>query len=121
MKMPLQTTYRDVHPSARLEHLIREQVDKLESHRPDVIGCRVAVAGPSGHHRSGGHYDVRIDVTVPGGEIVITRDQPAMARHERCDAAVRDAFKLARRVLDERHGRRGRGQRGRSRTALAQA
>lgn len=110
MKIPVQTTFRDVRPSARLERLIRKQVAKLVRHRPDLIGCRVAVDGPPRNRRSGGQYDVRIEVSVPGRDIVITHDQPS-ARHERCDAALRDAFKLARRALIESGPGRTRNQR----------
>lgn len=106
MKTPLQTTFRDVHPTPELEELILEQARKLESHCPELIGCRVAVDGPPRRHRQGGHYQVRIDVTIPGEELVVNRDPNGSDRHEQCDAAIRDTFKTARRMLEEHRQRR---------------
>jgi cold shock CspA family protein len=52
---------------------------------------------------------VRIDLTVPGTELVVSRDNGLNHAHEDAYVAVRDAFKAARRKLDS-HTRRQRQQ-----------
>jgi cold shock CspA family protein len=59
--------------------------------------------------RKGDLYHVRIDLTVPGAEIVVRRDPPEDHVHEDVVVAVRDAFKAARRRLQD-FARESRGQ-----------
>jgi cold shock CspA family protein len=72
------------------------------------MGCRVAVE--ASHHQSvrATLYHVRVDVTVPGGEVVAGSE--AMP-HGSTDlaTAVRDAFDAAGRRLQD-HGKRRRGE-----------
>lgn len=73
-----------------------------------ITGCHVVVAQPHRHHRGGRLSSVRIDVVVPGGEIVVNRDQHLDHTHEDVFVALRDAFAAARRRRDD-HVRRMRG------------
>ena len=73
MKIPLQITFRNMLPSQAIEDNIREKASKLESFYDRIMGCRVIVEAPHRHHRKGKAYEVRIDLTVPGGELVINR------------------------------------------------
>jgi cold shock CspA family protein len=66
------------------------------------------VAAPHRHHRKGVRYNVRIDLTVPGREIVVNRDQQLDHAHEDVFVAIRDAFRAVRRRLED-HARRQRG------------
>lgn len=52
---------------------IRSRAEKLDSFYDKIIGCRVLVEAPHHHHRAGQRCHVRIDLTVPGEEIVINR------------------------------------------------
>jgi cold shock CspA family protein len=67
------------------------------------MSCRVVVEAPVRHHRKGGPYKVRIDLTVPGDELVINRQAD-----EDLYVAIRDAFHAARRRLED-YARRQRG------------
>ena len=59
-------------PSEPIEANIRDRAEKLESFYDKIMGCRVLVEAPHHHHRAGQRYHVRIDLTVPGQEIVIS-------------------------------------------------
>ena len=73
-----------------------------------ITGCHVVIAQPHRHHRQGGLYSVRVDLVVPGGEIVVNRDHHLDHAHEDVYVALRDAFVAARRRLED-HVRRMRG------------
>ncbi|HWL88718.1 MAG TPA: HPF/RaiA family ribosome-associated protein [Polyangiaceae bacterium] len=105
MILPCQLTFRDFPPSPALAELIRKKADKLDEFFNSIIACRVVVEAPHRHHQHGRHYHVRIDLTVPGGELVIGRDSFYKKAHENAYSAVEDAFDDAERVLNE-HARR---------------
>lgn len=103
MQRPLQIVLRDIDPSDALETHIREKAEKLESYYPHIIGCTATVQLAGRHKHQGKFFNVRLDVTVPGGELVINRDM-----HEDVYVALRDAFDAVRRRLED-YGRRQRG------------
>lgn len=96
MKIPMQITLRNVDQSEALETRIREKAKKLESFFEHIISCRVVVDMPHNHKHQGKAFNIRIDVGVPGREIVVNRD-----RHEDVYVALRDAFDATRRQLDD--------------------
>ena len=101
MQQPLEITFRDIPRSEALEANIREKADKLDQFYEKIMACHVIVERPHGHHHQGQLYHVRIDLTVPGGELVIKRDPKEHHAHEDPYVAVRDAFKAARRKLQD--------------------
>jgi cold shock CspA family protein/ribosome-associated translation inhibitor RaiA len=92
-------------PSPAIESVVRQKAAKLESFSERIMGCRVLVEAPHRHHRRGKLYHVRIDMTLPGGEIVINREPSRHASHY---VAIRDAFAATRRKLQD-FARRRRG------------
>jgi ribosomal subunit interface protein len=103
MQRPVQITFRDIAPSEAIETHIREKAGKLEEFFPYITGCHVALEMPHKHKHQGKLCNVRIDLRVPGGEIVVNRDE-----HEDMYVALRDAFDAAKRQLEE-HSRKQRG------------
>lgn len=103
MKTPLQITFRDIEQSDALEVHIREKADKLETFFEPIMSCRVVVEMPHQHKQQGKFFNVRIDIGVPGKEIVVNRD-----KHEDVYVALRDGFDAAKRQLDD-YSRRLRG------------
>ena len=103
MKLQLQITTRDVPHSEALETHIRQKVEKLETFYPKVMGCRVVVDVPHKHKHQGRTFNVRLDITVPGKELVVNHEAV-----EAVDVAVRDAFGAAERPGEDY----GRGQGG---------
>jgi len=77
MILPIQITYRNIEPSAAVEGWVREEAAKLDEFYNHIMGCRVVLELPSRHRKWGGLYHVRVDLTVPGGELVVKR-QPSM-------------------------------------------
>ena len=63
---------------------------------------------PHRHHETGNLYHVRVDITVPGSEIVAARDQQDNPKHADVLVAIGDAFDRVERQLHE-YGRRQRG------------
>ena len=100
MQIPLQITIRDMPPSEALEAHIRDKAEKLNQFFEHIISCRVVVEMPHKHHHQGKQFNVRIDLGVPGNEIVVNRDH-----HEDVYVALRDAFNAAQRQLKS-YGRR---------------
>ncbi|MEZ0246044.1 MAG: HPF/RaiA family ribosome-associated protein [Methylophilaceae bacterium] len=96
MPASLQITLRDMPNSEALDTHIRDKVKKLDGLFAHVISCRVVVDMPHRHQQQGKEFSVRIDLGVPGNEIVVNR------RHnEDPYVALRDAFDAARRKLED--------------------
>lgn len=96
MPASLQITLRDMLNSEALESHIRDKVKKLDSLFAHVTSCHVVVDVPHRHRQQGKEFDVRIDLGVPGNEIVVNR-----RHHEDPYIALRDAFDAARRQLEQ--------------------
>jgi ribosomal subunit interface protein len=96
MQIPLQITVRDMPHSDALETYIREKVQKLDAFFDRLVSCRVVIDVPHRHRQQGNQFNVRIDMGVPGNEIVVTRDH-----HEDPYVALRDAFDAAKRQLED--------------------
>jgi ribosomal subunit interface protein len=101
MPAQLQITVREMKHSEALEARVRQKVAALERVHPRMTACRVTAEAPHHHQRHGNLYNVRLDITVPGEEIVINRDHA-----KDIYVALRDAFLAARRQLIE-HAERG--------------
>jgi hypothetical protein len=127
MTLPLQTTFRNMKHSAEMENCVRTEAEKLETFYHRIVGCRVAIEVPHRHDRKGKPLHIRIDLTLPGKEIVITHESAALRRtvvkraeagaatkkpaplHSDLELAIHEAFKSAgRRVKD--YARRQRGE-----------
>jgi cold shock CspA family protein/ribosome-associated translation inhibitor RaiA len=125
-KFPLQVTFRNVEPLPAMELKIRSEAAKLETFYERIMGCRVSIESPHRHHREGSPYHVRIDLTVPGGELVVKHEPSLRTRarrlgetamkkhseardpHKNLRQAISNAFKAAARRLQD-YARRQRG------------
>ena len=99
MQIPLQITYRGFPPSEAIAAKIRQQVEKLHRFSDRITSCQVVVEAPHQHHRQGNIYQVRINLTLPGKELVIDRNSSQNHSHEDLYVAIRDAFAAAQRRL----------------------
>jgi len=116
MILPLQVTFRNLESSEEVKGWIQEEAGKLDEFYGKITGCRVVVELPNRHRKSGNLYHVRVDLTVPGGEMVVKR-QPhrrslpgrverevtkrleIKAPHKDLRQAINDAFSATRRRL----------------------
>ena len=101
MQLPLQITFRNLDASEAVEAKIRLRAEELEQHFDRITGCRVAVEAVNRRNRKGKLYKVRVDLTVPGAELVVNHAPAEDHSHEDIYVAVRDAFDAVRRRLED--------------------
>ena len=109
MQVPVQITFRDIPPSLAMENRIRDYAARLERFSDRIVRCRVVVETPHRNHQHGNLFHVRIDLSVPGGELVVNREPQQHRAHEDAYVAIRDAFEAAERQLED-HVRRRSGR-----------
>ncbi|MBP2676052.1 MAG: raiA ribosome-associated inhibitor [Deltaproteobacteria bacterium] len=105
MPIPLQIKFRNMDRSGSLEQEIRERAEKLERFSDRIIECRVLVETRH-RHQQGNLFHVRIDLAVPGNDIVVGREADLDHSHEDVYVAVRDAFDAVRRRCEDQVRRR---------------
>ena len=126
MELPIQITYRNMEPSPAVTARVEAEAAKLDKFFDRITSCRVVVEAPHRHHKWGELFHVRIELGVPGAELVVSHeptphsalshdDEAALQKHfeihpEHKDVyvAIRDAFGSARRQLQD-HVKRMRG------------
>ena len=102
MRIPMEITFRHMEPSPAVEARIREKAEKLDRFSAQIMACRVVVEAPHEHKHQGKLFHVRIDLTVPGGELVVSRGHNHQSHaHEDVYVALRDAFDAAKRLLED--------------------
>ncbi|CAM8753217.1 HPF/RaiA family ribosome-associated protein [Burkholderia pseudomallei] len=101
MKLPLEISIQGMPRSAALEEAIARHAAKLERYCAEIIRCRVSVILDDKHKHQGKPFDVHVDVTIPGREIVSNRESD-----EDVYVALRDAFGNAERMLDDAASKR---------------
>lgn len=118
--LPVQITFHGLAHSDALEADIRERVAWLDQYYPGIMGCRVAVELPHRHRHDGRHFQVRIEITVPGSAPIVVSHEPSLhgplkdveeGEHRKgteveavdryARVAVRHAFDRARRRLQD--------------------
>jgi cold shock CspA family protein/ribosome-associated translation inhibitor RaiA len=93
-----------------IENAIATHVEQLEQRWGRITACRVVLKGPSQHHRTGGLYEVHVRLALPDGrEVNVERTPTADERHADLTFAISDAFRHARRQLQDQ-ARRAQGQ-----------
>ena len=100
MKLPLQITFRNMEGSDAMKSTIEERAGKLDQVCDRIMSCRVMVEAQHRHRHNGNLYHVRIDLTVPGNELVVSREAHEHHSHTDAYVAIRDAFDAARRQLE---------------------
>jgi ribosomal subunit interface protein len=91
----VQIVIRDLPASQALEEHIRKKAEKLSLHCRNILSIQVAIEVPQKHKRQGKLFRVRIDLTVPGKELVVNRKLD-----EDVYIAIRDAFQAVVRQLE---------------------
>ncbi|HEX5136003.1 MAG TPA: HPF/RaiA family ribosome-associated protein [Planctomycetota bacterium] len=101
MQIPVEITFRDLPRWEKAEDEVRKRAAELERYFDRITSCRVLIEAPHLHQQKGQIYHVRVDLTVPGREIVVKRDPADRKLHEDLYVAIRDAFRAARRQLQD--------------------
>lgn len=98
---PLEIAFQDMDHSEAIEARIRERVQRLKRFHQRIVSARVVVERGSARHRKGNVYEVRVDISLPGTEILVNRDPGNRNAHEDVYVAIRDAFAAATRQLED--------------------
>lgn len=112
---PVDVVFRNMRRRVSAEARIRERAAALAGLYDRIERCRVVVEVPHRHHDAGNHYQLRIELAVPGRDIVVDHDSSRRTRlpdepsphkssetaveHRRLQTAVHDAFAAAERRL----------------------
>jgi ribosomal subunit interface protein len=105
MESPLKISFEGIDHSDAIEARIREEAEKLQQFFERIVSFRVVVARPQHRHHKGDVYQVRIHLVVPDApDIVVSREPGLDAAHEDMYVTIRDAFKAARRQLQDVKG-----------------
>jgi hypothetical protein len=108
MTAPVEITFRSMDPSPAALESIQTWARRLEHSFDELERCAVVVELPHRRHRQGKTFQVRIYLTVAERTIAITRDPGLDPAHEDLHVAIADAFRAARRTLQD-HARIRRG------------
>lgn len=107
MIQPPQITFHGVPHSDAIEDYIRKRAEKLDTFYDRIQSCRIAVEAPHKHKHEGHAYRIRIDLGVPGNEIVVSRETGGIAKEE-IHSAIDAAFdEIGRQLQDYARVRRG--------------
>ncbi len=110
METPLQLDFEGMNADASIRESVDKHIEKLEERFGRVTACRVVVKAPGERHRNGGLYEINIRLSLPQGrEVDIGRTPKQDERHADLGFALNDAFKRARRRLQD-HARRMQGR-----------
>jgi len=102
METPLELDFQGMTATPKIRSSIEAHVAGLESRFGRVTACRVVLKGPGGRHQTGGLYEVNIRLALPDGrEVDVARTPNADERHADIDFAINDAFRRARRRLQD--------------------
>ena len=102
MQTPVEIEYQGMEARPHIQTALANHVDDLEQRFGRVTACRVVLKAPGGHHRTGGLNEVNIRLALPDGrEVNVDRTAQADERHSDLDFAINDAFKRARRQLQD--------------------
>ena len=96
MQTPLQIAFRNFARSDAIEARIRNKAAVLEKFHPRIMSCHVVDEELDRRHNQGKQFTVRLDIRVPGHELIVDRDH-----HEDIYVALRDAFNAAGRKLED--------------------
>ena len=125
MTLAPQITFRNMDTAPEIEAAVLKEAGGLERFFPRIMSCRVAIEGPR-RQEYGGLFNIRIDLGVPGEELVVERNpslhttlqnveatgktKESEPRRERRDElrAIHEAFHEMRRRLQD-YARRMRG------------
>jgi cold shock CspA family protein len=102
MESPARIEFQGMEPNEKLREEISRYVAGLEDRFGRITACQVVIRAPSQHHRTGGLYEANVRLALPDGkEVNVGRTPKADERHGDVHFAVHDAFRRARRRLQD--------------------
>lgn len=101
MKPVVDITFRAMEPSTAVVNTINDWAARLDHSFDRIERCAVTIEVPHRHQRQGNTFRVRIELTVPNQVITVSRDPGLDHKHEDVYVAIADAFRAARRQLQD--------------------
>jgi cold shock CspA family protein len=102
MQTPPEIVFEGLPSTPPMRDAVEAHLTQLEERWGRITACRVVVKAPGQHRHKGGLYEVHIHLALPNGrEVNVTRTPPADERHSDLTFAIDDAFKHARRQLQD--------------------
>jgi cold shock CspA family protein len=106
MKTPLQIAFHNLPHSKVIESAIQEAADRLEDTHDRITSCHVIVDQPHRHHKEGNLFQVRIDLKMPGAELVVKREHAGSLASGDLSLVIQDAFEEMQGQIEEFVNRR---------------
>jgi ribosome-associated translation inhibitor RaiA len=100
--IPVQITFRHMESSEAVETRVRDLANHLGVFSDRITSCRVVVDSPHRHHHQGKVFNVKLQVMLPGEDVVVDMERPQRDGHEDVYVVIRDAFDAAKRQLQSR-------------------
>jgi ribosome-associated translation inhibitor RaiA len=102
MQTLIEIDFQGMEPVAALREAVLRHVDGLDRRFGRITACRVVLKAPGGHHCTGGRYEINIRIALPDGkEVDVSRTPDPDERYSDVNFAINDAFKRARRQLQD--------------------
>ena len=102
MQQPLEIVFEDIEPSDAVRARLNEEMDKLLQYNDRITSARVVLAKPHHKHQKGNNYQVRIVLSLPGiKDVIVNQDPGDDQSHDDAYITIRDAFRAARRQLQD--------------------
>jgi len=101
MQTPLEIDFQGMDADAGVRDIIAKHVEELEQRSGRITAARVVLKAPGGHHRIA-NYEINIRLVLPDGREVLAGRTPGKDdRQSDLPFAINDAFKHARRQLQD--------------------
>ncbi|HWU86740.1 MAG TPA: HPF/RaiA family ribosome-associated protein [Kofleriaceae bacterium] len=101
MQTPTNITFRSMDASPAVEQAVADWCDRLEHTYGRIGHCSVVIELPHRRHRHGKTFHVRIELALADRTIAVSRDPGHDHAHEDVYVALGDAFRAARRQLQD--------------------
>jgi len=108
MTMTTEILYREIEPSPSIDAFVRKWAERLDRVSDRVLRCAVTIDVPHRHHSHGRKFHVGVVLDLPGSTLTVNHDPGVEGAHDDVYVAIRDAFRAARRRLED-HVRQVRG------------
>lgn len=103
MQTPVEIDFQGMDATPDVRAAVDKHLAQLEERFGRIIAGRVVLKAPSGRHRTGGLHEITIHLSLPDGrEVNIGRVRQNDERLADLNFALNDAFKRARRQLQDK-------------------
>src|SRR5438067_2386192 len=101
MKLPLQISFKNMERSEHITELVKDKCDKLDRLSSEIIQCHVTIGIPHRSHRTGNFFDVTIDLSLPGKEILFSHESQDEIENKDIRHVLKVAFDAVYRQIED--------------------